>query len=44
MFSSARYSTVSDDKHPDNVFEDPRISRFSGIEEDGEPWHLLVSA
>jgi D-lyxose ketol-isomerase len=35
-------STVNDD-NTDNVFEDPRISRFSGIEEDEEPWHLLVS-
>jgi hypothetical protein len=25
------------------LFEDDRISRFSGIEEDEEPWHLLVS-
>ncbi len=35
-------STVNDD-NTDNVFEDTRISRFSGIEEDEEPWHLLVS-
>lgn len=35
-------STVNDD-NTDNVFEDPRISRFSGIEEDEEPLHLLVS-
>jgi len=35
-------STVNDD-NTDNVFEDPRISRFSGIEEDEDPWHLLVS-
>ncbi len=35
-------STVNDD-NTDNVFEDPRISRFGGIEEDEEPWHLLVS-
>jgi D-lyxose ketol-isomerase len=35
-------STVNDDS-TDNVFEDQRISRFSGIEEDEEPWHLLVS-
>ena len=35
-------STVNDD-NTDNVFEDPRIARFSGIEEDEEPWHLLVS-
>jgi D-lyxose ketol-isomerase len=35
-------STVNDD-NTDNVFDDPRISRFGGIEEDEEPWHLLVS-
>jgi len=35
-------STVNDD-NTDNVFEDPAISRFSGIEEDEEPLHLLVS-
>ena len=35
-------STVNDD-NTDNLFEDPRISRFSGIEEDEEPWYLLVS-
>ncbi|MHB1101359.1 MAG: D-lyxose/D-mannose family sugar isomerase [Devosia sp.] len=35
-------STVNDDL-TDNVFEDPRIARFSGVEEDEEPWHLLVS-
>lgn len=35
-------STVNDDM-TDNVFDDPRISRFGGIEEDEEPWHLLVS-
>ena len=35
-------STVNDDA-TDNVFEDPAISRFGGIEEDEEPWHLLVS-
>jgi D-lyxose ketol-isomerase len=34
-------STVNDD-NTDNVFEDKRISRFSGIDEDEEPWHLLV--
>lgn len=34
-------STVNDD-NTDNVFEDPRISRFSGIEEDEEPLYLLV--
>ena len=35
-------STVNDD-NTDNVFEDPAISRFSGIEEDEDPLHLLVS-
>jgi D-lyxose ketol-isomerase len=35
-------STVNDD-NTDNVFEDPKVSRFGGIEEDEEPWHLLVS-
>ncbi|SFZ85846.1 hypothetical protein SAMN02983003_3018 [Devosia enhydra] len=35
-------STVNDDR-TDNVFEDPRIARFGGIEEDEEPLHLLVS-
>lgn len=35
-------STVNDD-NLDNVFEDKRITRFSGIEEDVEPWHLLAS-
>lgn len=35
-------STVNDDT-TDNVFDDPRIARFGGIEEDEEPWHLLVS-
>ena len=35
-------STVNDD-NTDNVFDDPRISRFGGIEEDEEPLHLLVS-
>lgn len=35
-------STVNDD-NTDNVFEDPAISRFSGIEEDEEPLHLLAS-
>jgi hypothetical protein len=35
-------STVNDD-NTDNVFEDKRISRFSGIEEDEDPLHLLVS-
>jgi D-lyxose ketol-isomerase len=35
-------STVNDDL-TDNVFEDPLISRFGGIEEDEPPLHLLVS-
>lgn len=35
-------STVNDDM-TDNVFEDPAISRFSGIDEDEAPLHLLVS-
>ncbi len=35
-------STVNDD-NTDNVFDDPRIARFSGIIEDEEPLHLLVS-
>lgn len=35
-------STVNDDL-TDNIFEDPRIARFSGIEEDEAPTHLLVS-
>jgi D-lyxose ketol-isomerase len=35
-------STVNDD-NTDNVFEDPAVSRFGGIEEDDEPWRLLVS-
>jgi D-lyxose ketol-isomerase len=35
-------STVNDD-NTDNVFDDPRIARFGGIDEDEEPWHLLVS-
>lgn len=35
-------STVNDD-NTDNVFDDPKIARFSGIEEDEEPLHLLVS-
>ena len=34
-------STVNDD-HDDNIFRDP-IGRFSAIEEDMEPKHLLVS-
>jgi hypothetical protein len=35
-------STVNDD-NTDNVFENPVVSRFSGIEEDEDPWRLLVS-
>jgi D-lyxose ketol-isomerase len=35
-------STVNDD-NTDNIFEDPRVTRFSGIEEDEAPLHLLVS-
>jgi len=35
-------STVNDDA-TDNVFEDKRITRFSGIEEDEDPLYLLVS-
>jgi D-lyxose ketol-isomerase len=35
-------STVNDD-NTDNVFADPKISRFGGIVEDEDPWHLLVS-
>ena len=35
-------STVNDDK-TDNVFEDPAVSRFGGVEEDEDPWRLLVS-
>ncbi len=35
-------STVNDD-NTDNIFEDKKVSRFSGIEEDEDPWHLLVS-
>jgi D-lyxose ketol-isomerase len=35
-------STVNDD-NTDNVFEDPKVSRFGGIDEDEDPWHLLVS-
>jgi D-lyxose ketol-isomerase len=35
-------STVNDDT-TDNIFEDPRVSRFSGIEEDEPPVYLLVS-
>lgn len=37
----AEVSTVNDD-NTDNVFEDPAVSRFSGIEEDEAPLHLLV--
>jgi D-lyxose ketol-isomerase len=35
-------STVNDDA-TDNVFDDPKVSRFGGIEEDEEPLYLLVS-
>ncbi len=35
-------STVNDDNE-DNFYENPAISRFSGIIEDEEPLHLLVS-
>ena len=35
-------STVNDD-NTDNVFEDKRITRFSGIEEDEAPLHLLAA-
>jgi len=35
-------STVNDD-NTDNVFDDPKVSRFGGIDEDEEPLHLLVS-
>jgi D-lyxose ketol-isomerase len=35
-------STVNDD-NTDNVFEDPAVSRFGGVEEDEDPWRLLVS-
>jgi len=38
----AEVSTVNDDAI-DNIFEDPLVSRFSGIEEDEDPVHLLVS-
>jgi D-lyxose ketol-isomerase len=38
----AEVSTVNDDAI-DNIFEDPFVSRFSGIEEDEDPVHLLVS-
>ncbi|OJF91357.1 D-lyxose/D-mannose family sugar isomerase [Pararhizobium antarcticum] len=38
----AEVSTVNDDAI-DNIFEDPLVSRFSGIEEDEHPVHLLVS-
>ncbi len=34
-------STVNDD-NTDNIFENPKVSRFSGIEEDEAPLHLLV--
>ena len=35
-------STVNDDEK-DNFYENPAIARFSGIIEDEEPLHLLVS-
>lgn len=35
-------STVNDD-NTDNVFEDQRIARFSGIDEDEAPLHLLAA-
>jgi D-lyxose ketol-isomerase len=38
----AEVSTVNDDTS-DNIFDDPRVTRFSGIEEDEEPYRLLVS-
>ena len=38
----AEVSTVNDD-NTDNIFEDPNVSRFSGVEEDEAPLHLLVS-
>ena len=38
----AEVSTVNDD-NTDNIFENPHVSRFSGIEEDEPPLHLLVS-
>jgi D-lyxose ketol-isomerase len=38
----AEVSTVNDDT-TDNLFEDPRVTRFSGIEEDEQPYRLLVS-
>lgn len=38
----AEVSTVNDDA-ADNIFEDPAVTRFSGIEEDESPWRLLVS-
>ena len=37
----AEVSTVNDD-NTDNIFEDPAVTRFSGIEEDEMPLHLLV--
>lgn len=38
----AEVSTVNDDA-TDNIFEDPKVTRFSGIEEDAAPYRLLVS-
>ena len=37
----AEVSTVNDD-NTDNIFEDPAVTRFSGIDEDEAPLHLLV--
>ena len=37
----AEVSTVNDD-NTDNIFEDPAVTRFSGVEEDEAPLHLLV--
>lgn len=38
----AEVSTVNDDA-TDNIFENPEVTRFSGIDEDEAPLHLLVS-
>ena len=38
----AEVSTVNDDA-TDNIFDDPAVSRFSGIDEDEAPMRLLVS-
>ncbi|GAJ96552.1 hypothetical protein RRH01S_23_00580 [Rhizobium rhizogenes NBRC 13257] len=37
----AEVSTVNDDA-ADNIFQDNRVTRFSGIEEDEQPYRLLV--